>query len=259
MRLLIVVGLLLSILPIGCKLSEEDKDIVVKIESEFQLGMNEKLGQQRDFQLTFQTIQDQSCTTNSIAYFSNRSGRNVYLSLNEIVETPNCLTGQGPATDTASYSNIPNGAYNLELVLKNTISSKGTLTVSNEKFTLDITEGHGFQLGQATLMRVPATAIWGYVAYKDAQYLSGADQFLEQLNGQTESLKLNRGEYGHFRIGDGDRLSLNKAPDYNNFRTFYRTSKGQLSALEALLEGFRSQYPDGQMEFRIFTGQGETL
>ncbi len=256
---LLVLGLISPVLFENCKIAEKDKDIVVQVDPEFQLGMFEELSQVRDFNLTFQTIEDQSCINNSIGFTSSRNGRNISLHINEIVEAENCLDGQAPIAGDASYDFLPIGVYNLELVLKNTITSTGILTVSNEKYELDIEEGFGFQTMQATLMRVPASTVWGYVAYSDNQYSSDADNFLSELNDQTELLELSKGEYGYFKIGDNKKLSLNKAPDYNNFKTFYRTSNGQVAELETLLEGFRSQYPDGQMEFKIYTWQGETL
>ena len=259
LQLLLVFGLTFPVLFENCKIAEKDKDIVVQIDPEFQLGMFEELSQVRDFNLTFQTIEDQSCINNSISFTSSRSGRNISLKINEIVEAENCHDGQAPIAGDASYDFLPIGVYNLELVLKNTITSTGTLTVSTEKYDLDIEEGFGFQTQQTKLMRVPASSVWGYVAYSGNQYSSDADNFLSELDELTESLELSNGEYGYFKIGDNKKLSLNKAPDYNNFKTFYRTSSGQVDELEALLEGFRNQYPDGQMEFKIYTWQGETL
>ena len=243
----------------SCKLTSDNKDVVVKIEPEFMLGLHEELGQVRNFNLLFQTIEDQACKSNTINFSASRSGKSIFLSIHEIVESENCRTGEGPATGAASYDFLPIGNYNLELVLKNTVTSTGSLNVSNEKYTLDIEEGFGFQAGRETLMRVPSATVWGYVAYKDSQHLADANNFLDELNAKTENLKLAKGEFGYFQVGDNDKLILDKAPDYNNFKTFYRFSTGQVSALESLLEDFRNQYPDGQMEFKIFTWQGETL
>ncbi|MCF8246205.1 MAG: hypothetical protein K9J37_05345 [Saprospiraceae bacterium] len=244
----------------SCKLSSDDnKDIVVSIEPEFLLGMWENLGQTRDFNLTFQSIEDQPCKDNPISFTSSQNGRSISLNINEIIELHNCQVGEGPVDGMASFDFLPIGVYHLQLVLKNTINSTGTLTVTNEKYSLNIEEGLGFVAQQQTLMRVPTAAVWGYVAYKDSQYLTSSNSFLDELNTKTQNLKLGKGDYSYFLIGDNEKLSLAKAPDYNNFKTFYRTTTGSLAELETLLESYRTQYPDGQMEFKIFTWQGETL
>ncbi|MBI1224084.1 MAG: hypothetical protein GC192_02495 [Bacteroidetes bacterium] len=175
------------------------------------------------------------------------------------METADCQVGEGQVEDSASYDFLPLGVYNLELVLKNTVSSSGTLTVTNDKYTLEIEDGYGFMANEATLMRVPTESVWGYVAYKDNQHLTTADEFLSVLNLKTSNLKLGKGNYNYFSIGGNDKLSLDKAPDYNNFKTFYRKSTGQNTELIKLLEDYRTQYPSGEMEFKIFTSQGETL
>ncbi len=245
---------------LSCKLSSDDnKDIVVKIEPEFILGMWENLGQTRDFNLTFQSIEDQACKDNPISFTSTLNSRSISLNINEIIELQNCQVGEGPVNGMASFDYLSIGVYNLELVLKNTINSTGTLIVTNEKYTLDIEEGFGFIAPQQTLLRVPSAAVWGYVAFKDSQYLTPSNNFLDELNTKTQNLKLGKGNYNYFLIGDNEKLSLTKAPDYNNFKTFYRTASGPLAELETLLESYRTQYPDGQMEFKIFTWQGETL
>lgn len=243
----------------SCKISSDNKDVVVKVEPEFVLGMYEELEQVRNFNLIFSSIDSQSCSTNFIDYTASRDGKSVLLSINEIVETENCQTGEGIVEGAASYNFLPIGSYQLQLNLKNTISSTGILNVENDRYTLDIEDGFGFLVEAAALMRVPPATVWGYVAYKDNQHLDAANNFLEELNSKTGNLQLSSGDYGYFRIGENDKLSLNKAPDYNNFKTFYRISSGQISELEALLENFRTQFPDGLMEFRIFTWQGEAL
>lgn len=253
------IACLASMLCFGCNLSEKDKDVVVKIEPEFLLGMKEELSQSRDFNLTFKTIHDQSCISNMINFTSNRSNNSLNLNLVEILETENCQLGEGPVESSASYDFLPIGTYHLDLNLKNTINSAGTLTVSNEKFTVEIEDGFGFQLNQNILMRVPNSTVWGYVAYKDNQHSAEADEFLNQLNLKTSNLKLGKGDYGYFSIGDNEKLSLQATPDYNNFKTFYRISSGQISELETLLESFRSQFSGGEMEFKIFTWQGQTI
>lgn len=243
----------------SCKISPDNKDVVVKVEPEFVLGMYEELDQVRNFNLTFSSIDSQSCSTNLIDYTASRNGKSVLLSINEIVEIENCQTGEGIVVGAASYNFLPIGIYELQLNLKNTISSTGILNVANDRYTLDIEDGFGFLVEAATLMRVPPATVWGYVAYKDNQHLEAANNFLEELNAKTGSLQLSSGDYGYFRVGDNDKLSLNKAPDYNNFKTFYRISSGQISELEELLESFRAQFLDGSMEFKIFTWQGEVL
>ncbi len=250
---------LLSMLCFGCKLSEADKDVVVKIDPEFLLGMQEDLHQVRDFNLTFRTIESQSCQSNTISFTASKGNKNLNLNLIEILETENCLVGEGPVENSASYDFLPIGTYNLELILKNSIKSTGTLIVSNEKFDLEIQDGYGFQVAQSTLMRVPSSMIWGYVAYKDSQHVSDADDFLNELNLKTSNLKLGKGDYGYFQVGDDEKLSLDKTPDYNNFKTFYRTAPSDISELVSLLESFRSLYPASQMEFKIFTWEGETI
>lgn len=243
----------------GCKLSKDDKDIVVKVDPEFSIGMFEELNQTRDFQLTFETVENQSCSSNIINFFSDKKDRSLTLNLNEIVEVENCQTGSGVAGGHASFDYLPTGIYNLELNLKNALTSTGKLTVSNEMYSLDLEQGNGFVAKIAELMRIPQSTIWGYVAYKQSQQSTDAQAFLTDLNAKTNALSLSKGNFGYFSVDQNGKLSLNNTPDYNNIKTFYRTQTGVKSDIETLLSDYRAQFQDGSMEFKVFTWEGEML
>lgn len=243
----------------SCKLGNDDKDVIVKVDPEIQIGMHEKLDAIRSFQLTFTTIEAQACSTNTFNYNSGRVGRNMSLDLFGIQEVSNCQTGPGQVTGQTSFDFLPNGRYNLTLNLKNTVMATAQLDVSDEKYQLDLEEGLGFAAAQTTLYRVPQSMVWGYIGYKDAQYADEAQQFLNEAKTRLETVNLAKGDYSYFALDGYGKLNLANAPDYGNVTTFYGKLASDEANLRALLENYRSQYPNGEMEFKVFTWLGETL
>lgn len=242
----------------SCKLGKDDKDVIVKVDPEIEIGMYEELGDVRDFSLVFNTIEPQSCSTNEINYTAGRNGRNISLNIIEIMEAANCQTGPGQVVGQHSYAYLPSGIYNLELNLKNTLTATGQLKVTEEKYELEIADGLGFEALQTTLNRVPQSTVWGYVAFKEP-YVANAQQFLDDMKSLSQTVSLPKGDFSYFNVDEAGKLSLRNAPDYANFKTFYGEFSGDMSELESLLVNYRSQFPSGVMEFKIYTWLGKTL
>lgn len=243
----------------GCKLDQGDKDVIVKVDPEIRIGMQEELDSIRSFSLIFTTIEAQSCSMNTFNYNSGRIGSQLSLDLFGIQEIPNCQTGPGQVSGKTSFDYLPNGLYNLTLNLKNTVTATGQLNVSTEKYELEVEDGLGFTPGQATLNRVPQQVVWGYVAFKDATYSGDAQMFLNEVKGKMETTTLAKGDFGYFAVDGIGRLTLSNSPDYSNLTTFYGKLVGDIGSLTALLENYRSQYPNGEMEVKLYTWLGETL
>lgn len=240
-------------------MSKDDRDTVTQVEPEFNIDLFEELGQTRNFQIKVQTIENQACTNNFIDFFSSRAGTRIFLDLNAIEQAGDCVVGSQPIDTVASYGFLGNGKYPVEITLKNTVVSEGKLEVTDESYHLSFDNKNGFEIIHEELLRVPARAIWGYVAYSNQEATAEADNFLRAIEDETQELILPEGYFGHFLIQDGQKLTLPQAPQFSFFKTFYREFDGSTADLEAILETWRSNHQAAEMEFKMFTWEGEVF
>ncbi len=256
----LLIGFAAMMLLAGCNLTDDGKDTVVKVQAEFKVDLFEELKDSRNFQFRLKTIDPQPCINNSIDYTANRVLSRLNLAIHEIIEAQDCIEGMEPVSAEASLGYLVNGAYEVQINLKNTIVNEGLLEVTNEAFVLSMSTENGYELVREELRRIPNRYIWGYVAYSEKNPAEQqAINFLGELAGMTSPSSLTKGYYGYFTINDDNVVVLPSAPQPSYFKTFHFQSNGNINDIKALLDEYRAGGNADIMEIRLYTWDGKIL
>jgi hypothetical protein len=244
----------------GCKLSKDDKETIVKVTPEFTIDLFEQLGDQRVFQFKVATIEKQECTNYTISTYSALTFKKVSLNVNDLVPPVDCISGEAPATTISSVGTLPLGFFNLNINLKNTVKNDGLLKVYQDSIVVDLNSSDGLEMRHKVLCRIPETAIWGYTGFSNKDTGAGvAASFLSDLTEMTERVDFPQGYYGYYKLDENGNLILSPSPDFTYFHTFLFDYQGDISALEDLLDSYRTGSGGADVEFVLFTGTGKSL
>lgn len=244
----------------GCNLSSlEDTVIVPDVDDEFYLDYWENLTPQGRFlEFRLRTIANESCSNALIDYDFKQSGRELSISINEIVRPEGCEPGEAPATaNIRSATPLPGGYYPLRVDLQGTVSNDGQVVVTSDAYNVDLDKGGGIVLLRPELLRIPDETIWGYAYYEDEALQPAADEFLDSLQSISKGRVLRDGYYGYFTMNKG-ALKFDNTVAPNSARTFSYWYDGEKAALVELLEEYRANYGEG-LEVKIFNTLGEEL
>jgi hypothetical protein len=254
---LLALGLLLSWS--GCRIgSLDDPIIVADVEKEFYIDLWEELRPEgRNFVLVIKTIKEQECLNYHIDYDIERQGLHVRLSINEIIEPEDCNPGQAVATEKAVAGLLAPRNYDISIDLKNTAFNDGRLTVSGDRYQLDLETEKGIILVREELLRIPDNTIWGYAAYQQTDDEGKADSFLSDLGEIADKPSYLNGYYGYFTlVQNGQTVYLNNPPQTERIKPFIFHYDGPASNMLSLLEEYRNAYGDA-LNLKVFNTKGE--
>lgn len=259
---LYAVGLFLSFFLGSCELAKLSDPVVVSdVENEFNLNPWEKLSPEgRSFQLQLSTRKNQVCQNAVIDFELSRSGNRLSLSLREIQAPEDCTPGDDPATALADAGSLPAGFYELSVDLENTVFNKGQLTITANRYLLNMESSDGFTLLHRELLRVPRESIWGYITYEENDDEPLAEAFVTELSLLSTGLTFDKGYYGHFQVGDKNLVAITGRPSTTRIRQFaVQLLPGKLEEVERLAERYRTEYGDGAVELHLKTWQGTEI
>lgn len=244
----------------SCKVDDNGKGQVVKVDPEFTIDLFEKLsGVNKTLTFRIKSIDIQDCKNYSIDASSGHSSSILRLVINDIVEPENCDPGNDYASSEVDVAPLPNGTYDFEVVLKDAIFSQGKLVVTPESYSVDMNTTNGFNFQHKNLMRVQNQMIWGFVGYDDkATGKPYADQFLNDLKAITTTVSLQNGYYGYFS-SDGTALSLIPSPGFINFQEFAYQLNVDIDTLKDLINQYRNSSAGDHITISITSWQGESL
>lgn len=249
----IPIFLLIALLGGACQLEKlQDPIIITKhIEKEFYLDLQEYLHPtNRQLRFMIRTIENQECLNETIEtdYFS--VGRDITLSINSIVPAQDCQEGMAPAKSDVLAGKLPNGGYNFDIALRNTVVNKGQLIINDESFTIKMETQEGITLLHNNLQKIPADAFWGYVVCRESERENLQAELTDLLTGQAMPATYRSGFYGFFEINNNTSGAYNVFLSEPPAADFYFPILYQLSEnvdegrLKALLESFRQAHPD---------------
>lgn len=245
----------------ACDLDSLKEPIIISnIEKEFNLDLWEHLNQgNRSAQLLIETISLEDCENYSIDYHFIRSSSKLEVSLNEIVPPQDCTTGEAPAQSIIDLGNLQAGLYDLNIDLKNTVFNEGTLAVTDESFTVNMTTDEGIIFVRRELLRVPNEAIWGYIGVTDIGQISIVEDFITDLE-QLSTLKdYKSGYYGYFSVNTEKKVNMADLPfAAENMNTFVYQYAGEETALQELVDSYRTNY-GALIEIKLTNTQGKTF
>jgi hypothetical protein len=250
----------------SCKLEELPKPIIIpnNIKKEFYIDLQEYLHPtNRQLRFMIKTIESQDCQNSSVATDYVVAGRNITLSINDIVPPADCVEGTAPAKTDVYAGELANGSYNLEIALRNLVVNNGRLTVSGESYTINMETQEGITLLHNSLLKIPNDAFWGYVVCDESEWEALQQELDHKLTGlATPANDIYRdGFYGHFELNSntssGRSVFLVNPPSADfHFPILYQLAAGvDESRLRTLIEEFKDAHPDISMQGRNAEGR----
>ncbi|MEM1320397.1 MAG: hypothetical protein AAGG75_09075 [Bacteroidota bacterium] len=258
--LVTLLGIALVLTNVGCnKSADSDPNINLLIDDEFNVSLWEDLNLDgRDLRFRLSTINDQDCLNSNIDYSLRIQGEDIILSINDLMDPPDCISGMAPANASVLIGQLENGSYPLQINLKNEIVNEGALKVTHTQYSIELNSDHGIVLDEERLLRIPDQTIWGFVGYKNAA-LSTVNEFTEAAAAVTAPKLLTIGNYGYFTIADGNEIVLNEQSEFSNTQTLIlHLDESNAAAFTELVDTYRSNYGE-ELEIKIYTDKGEEL
>lgn len=258
------VYLLSLFLMTGCDFSSLDDPIVItEVDDEFTVDIWETLAptkEGRNLLVKIESIKTENCLNYRIDYQFNQDGNRLKVALNNIVKPLDCVTGEATVKADINTGYLLNGIYSFNIDLKNTILNNGQLTILGDSYTLDMYSENGFSLKRKELLRVPTSAIWGYVTFQKASDEALANQFIEALQSKSHNPSSYRpGYYGYFDIAAIDRkVTVHEQPATANMKTFLYDYTDDAGKLKELVNRYRQDYGN-QLTIKLYNAQGETI
>ena len=235
---------------------QNDKEIIVDVDKEFYIKPWENLNETGgNLQLQVETILKQSCPETSINYYVNVSGSKVIVTLRELYNLTPCFTANEAAHDTIDIEGLEkNKTYDFQLNLKDIVINKGSLTLQDDKYTINMLNENGISIPIKEVLRVPQNAVWGYIAFPNGQERA-ATQLIDSLKTITAPLSIADGNYGYFNMKDNKVTVLPKVisaskPNYVYF-IYHINNKNRL---QNIIETAHST-----LDYTILTSNGKVF
>jgi hypothetical protein len=256
---------LVCLLSGSCQLEKlQDPIVITQIENEFYIDLQEYLHPtNRQLRFNIRTIKDQDCLNSSIETDYITAGRKISLSINSIVPPADCKEGMAPASTATWAGQLPDGAYNFEVALRNTVVNKGRLIVEPDRYIVNMETQEGIVFLHNNLQKIPADAFWGYVVCKEEEHEAIQQALTEKLAGLATPANMiyRPGYYGHFEINNntsnGRNVFLIDPPSVDfYFPIIYQLSDDiDENRLKALLDNFKKEHPDASFRGNNVAGR----
>jgi hypothetical protein len=227
----------------ACQLeSLNDPIVVADIDDEFYIDLWETLGTSPRFEIHIETIKDEECLNVVIDASPLKRPQTVNIRIDNIIQPADCIEGLAPAMAQLDLGSMPIGFYNFSIDLKNTIFNNGQLTITDERYSLEMETEDGIILVRSDLYRIPDQTLWGYVNF-DLGQNDLAEAFTQELAAFADPFNFKRGYYGHFTINnDANDVTVTSQPiDFTLLPFAQRYDRADEVAITQLVESYRSQ------------------
>jgi hypothetical protein len=244
----------------GCKSTNNGIDVIDIIQNDLQVRLWEKLGENdsRALELQFSSLDEYGCKNVFIPYELNQTWYNIDINLQGIAIPEDCIPGNSPAYANIPLNNLSFTNYRFGIKLREVIDNQGMLTVTSDKYHLNIQDTKGVIFLNKTLMRIPPATLWGYLAYENDNNGTAASEFIAKLQTMTSPIVSAEGDYGYFIIDQIGRVTFSNTGNHQVQQTFiFQHDMSTMEQIKEMLTEYRSEYPE--ITFKIFTSEGAEL
>lgn len=244
----------------ACKLENLNDPIIVPlVDKEFSLDLWQTLGTTTlsSLELKMYTIEDENCLNTEILSNYNRTGRNISLTLYDILDPEVCDPGPAPATGSQSVTDASPDVYTLTIELQDVVSNGGTLTVTEDAYQVIMEEENGITWLHTELRKIPADALWGYLVYNNAEEESRVASFVDDINNLGSELSLTNGYYGYFSVTNtGDIIELKDAPATSELASIMVKYTGETTQIDQKVIDFLATPGNEAIELVLLDSNG---
>ena len=212
---------------------------------------------QRTLSFKFLTQKDFPCINYRIKSDYRIEGQSLAISLSDVEGADVCLEAIAPASSFLDLGELATGDYPVIIKVGDALTNTGTLTVTDESFSLVMNEEKGLIIQTPRLLRVPKGVIWGSVYASEPGTVGNATQdFLNRLQSLGASQKmLTEGDYGYFSVDASGHIITAASRTENTFLLDYQ---GKTADLARLMEEVASAYGD-KVDISLRTAAGDEL
>jgi hypothetical protein len=224
-------------------------------------GYNISMAESWDGKLLLQMASNKklNCKNYGIGHTCTVSGNKITLDIQGVDAPPSCESGDGEATDTPSLAGLAVGTYTLS-VTNEEKEILGTLTVTNNKYTIAYAGGNNVTFNTTTLNRLPANTIRGtiQVAYATSRLYKIADTFA------VDSLKFYGAtdfsgplvSYTNYTVYAGNTYTSGNDPVIPNlYRHFIYDFSGPNTPIEKMIARYKQRFGDTITISMVANGQ----
>jgi hypothetical protein len=235
---------------------QADPAIIINVEEEFSIDLWENLStSSNSFAFNLSTVKRTfACRNYEIEFDANRSGKSLSINLLGIIEPDNCEAGNGSAVGVADFQSFETGAYPISIDIKDKVTNKGFLEVTEEYYQLHMDTKDGITLEENRLYRIPKDLIWGAIQFKDVKII---DAFIKEIETISEPAEIKEGNYGYFRLED-KQLTVNLENKLLTPFPFVYTLTGNTTELETIVKKYKEEFAN-DINVIVYTGLGEVF
>ncbi|MGH1437708.1 MAG: hypothetical protein ACRBG0_24945 [Lewinella sp.] len=244
----------------GCKLENLNDPIIVPlVDKEFSLDLGQVLGVTTlsNLELEMYTIEEEDCLNTKILSNYNRTGRNISLTLYDILDPEVCDPGPAPATGSQLVTDASPDVYTLTIELQDVVSNAGTLTVTEDMYKVVMEEENGISWLHTELRKIPEDVLWGYLVYNNTEEENQISTLVSEINDLGSEPNLTNGYYGYFSvINSGDITELKDAPITNNLMTILVKYTGETTEIDQKISEFLATPGNEAIELVLLDSEG---
>lgn len=214
-----VISYFFMLMLVACQ-NEDGTTNIINVKDEVEINLSQKpTGSKVSPSFIISTIDSVSCTNSELVVKSQLENQTYKLDVLGVWVFGTCVTGKMiPVTDT--YFSAETNEYILQLTLKNSIISRGKLTISDDQICVNMDKTTGISLENQCINRISAGGVWGYIASHNVQQSAMINTFITQ--NADPSFNPVFGNYGLFTLESGQTIRLYKA-------ALPESDKGQLT------------------------------
>ncbi len=237
---------LLVLFHTGCKRNSlpYDDEVIVKVKPEFSIDLFE----QRDdsngtpiFGLWVESMEVFECDNYLIVSNKEQNVNTVKIILRGIEKPQNCNAQTAKAKTFIPIGNLADGAYELEIDLRDVVSNKGKLTVMQGKYSLDMPDPKGIVIKNYLVQAMPDQLFWGYIETPTGQATQQANALLADLKSLSTTVSLPTGFFSYFTVSGGGTFFFNPSfsPGTNHI-VFVRKMGTDPADIRKIFQTYRS-------------------
>ena len=199
---------LLLLMLVACQ-NEDGTTNIINVKDEVEINLSQKpTGSLVSPSFLISTIDSVSCTNSELVVKSQLENQTFKLDILGVWVFGSCVTGKMiPVTESNFHAET--NEYILRLTLKNSISSKGKMTISDDQICVIMDKTTGITLENQCINRISAGGVWGYIASHSEQQRALINSFISQNS--DPSFNPVFGNYGLFTLENGQTIRLDKA------------------------------------------------
>lgn len=243
----------------ACKVESLDDPIIVPVvdqEFAFDLWQNLNSTSMSPLEIRMSTLEDYECLNTSILTNYLRVGRNLELTLFDILDPEVCDAGLGPATGIEVLDNIDEDLYRLKIELQDVVQNYGWLTVTADTYTVEMEDENGIRWQHYEMRRIPENIFWGYITYPNTTSRLEAEAFLADLQELGITPDLQDGYYGYYSLTDGGtKLEINTANLAPQALRIIMEYNGDTAEIDQRVAAFLAD-ADPVLNLRFWDGEG---